>query len=198
MDRRLSIGVGAAVLLVAVLFVWRANTKRSSDAARAASTAVADASVTASFDAGLGSLDPTALATTGAAQADASAILGADSVAGTRLPDGSPVPPLPEKSPKTVKFGVVLVTYAGAQGAPPTARPKREALELAKKLAVDAKTDFKGAVVRGDTGSLDDLGRVPRNVLEPAPEYVLFTMPAGGVSEPIDTPRGFWIVKRLE
>jgi parvulin-like peptidyl-prolyl isomerase len=197
MDRRLSIGVGAAVLLVAALFVWRMNTKRSSDATRGASAAVADASVTASFDAGLGSLDPTSLGSP-SGLADAAAILGSDSVAGTRLPDGSPVPPLPEKSPKSVKFGVVLVTYAGAQGAPPTARPKREALELAKKLAIDAKTDFKGAVVRGDSGSLDDLGRVPRNVLEPAPEYVLFTMAAGGVSEPIDTPRGFWIVKRLE
>jgi hypothetical protein len=117
---------------------------------------------------------------------------------GTRLPDGNVVPPLPDKTPKSVRFGVVLVNYAGAQGAASNARSKREALELAQKLAADAKADFKAAVVRGDSGSIDDIGRVPRGVLEPAPEYVLFTMATGSVSEPIDTPRGFWIVKRLE
>ena len=52
--------------------------------------------------------------------------------------------------------------------------------------------------MRGDSGSIEDLGRVPRGVLEPAPEYVLFTMPAGAVSDPVDTPRGYWIVKRID
>ena len=44
----------------------------------------------------------------------------------------------------------------------------------------------------------DDVGRVKLGVLEPAPEYVLFTLGIDGVGGPVDTPRGYWIVKRLE
>ena len=90
------------------------------------------------------------------------------------------------------------MTFAGAQGAPPGARPKKDALELATKLASDAKTDFHAAVIRGDSGSSDDIGRIPRGVLEPAVEYTLFTLPSGAVSDPIETPRGYWIAKRTE
>ncbi len=121
-----------------------------------------------------------------------------DSGFGLLLPDGAPVPSLPDKSPRSVRFGVVLVTYAGAQGAPPDARSKNDARALAEKLAAEAKTDFHAAVGHGDPGSSDDLGRIPRGTLELAPEYVLFTLPPGQTSDPIDTPRGFWIVKRTE
>ena len=95
-------------------------------------------------------------------------------------------------------FGVILVTYKGAQGAPPNARSREAALELAKQIAVDAKQDFKAAVGKGDKGSDANMGRMPRGVLEPAPEYVLFSLPKDGVSDPVDTPRGFWIVHRIE
>jgi hypothetical protein len=116
-----------------------------------------------------------------------------------RLADGTPVPPLDRGAPRQVRFGVILVTYGGAEGAPEKgARRKPDALALAAKLADEAKSDFHGAVVRGDTGSSDDVGEVTRGVLEPAPEAVLFTLPAGGVSGVVDTPRGLWIVKRLE
>ncbi|HWL85406.1 MAG TPA: peptidylprolyl isomerase [Polyangiaceae bacterium] len=121
-----------------------------------------------------------------------------DSGFGLLLPDGAAVPALPEKAPRSVRFGVVLVSYAGAEGAPPNARSKKDARELAEKLAAEAKTDFHAAVGHGDTGSADDLGRIPRGTLERAPEYVLFTLAAGQTSDPIDTPRGFWIVKRTE
>jgi len=117
---------------------------------------------------------------------------------GQRMPDGTPVPPLPEGSPKSVRVGVVMVSYAGAQGASATARSKTDAMELATKLAGDAKSDFHGTVRRGDEGSSDDVGRIPRGVLELAVEYSIFTLPVGQVGGPIDTPRGFWIVKRIE
>ena len=41
---------------------------------------------------------------------------------------------------------------------------------------------------------------MPRGMLEPAPEYVLFSLPKDGVSEPVDTPRGFHrqSVKRMD
>ncbi len=117
---------------------------------------------------------------------------------GYRMLDGTAVPSLNEHAPREVTFGVVMLAYAGAEAAPKNARSKPEALELARKLAADAKTDFKGAVQRGDNGSSDNLGTMQRGVLEPAPEYVLFSLPVGGVSDVVDTPRGFWIVRRID
>ena len=126
-----------------------------------------------------------------------------DAGAGGRMPDGTPVPPLPLSVPRQVRFGVVLFSYAGAQpsaaGAsrPPT-RSKADARALSEKVALTATQDFHAAVQQGDGGSTDDVGRVKLGVLEPAPEYVLFTLPVDGVGGPVDTPRGYWIVKRLE
>lgn len=105
---------------------------------------------------------------------------------------------LAETSTRSVKVGVVLVQFAGAQGALPSARPKAAAIELARKLADEAKADFHQAVTHGDSGSADDIGRIGRGILEPQVEGVLFTMAPGQTSEPIETPRGYWVVKRLE
>ena len=115
---------------------------------------------------------------------------------GLTLPNGQPAPQLPASAPKAVAFGAVLVEYAGAEGAAPGARSRQEALTLANKLAAQAKTDFKGAVSQGDKGSGDDFGAMPRNVLEPAPEFVLFSLKTGEVSDPVDSPRGFYVFKR--
>jgi hypothetical protein len=121
---------------------------------------------------------------------------------GSVLLDGSPVPSLPFTVPRVVRFGVALVSYAGAQpsagGGRPAARSRGEALALANKLLATAKDDFHAAVQQGDAGSADDLGTIKLGLLEPAPEYVLFTLPVGGVGGPVDTPRGYWVVKRLE
>jgi hypothetical protein len=125
-----------------------------------------------------------------------------DGGVGATLFDGSPVPPLPMSTPRQVRFGVVLVSYAGAQPSPASSRvstrSKTDARTLAEKLLATAQQDFHGAVQQGDAGSSDDVGRVKLGILEAAPEYVLFTLPIDGVGGPIDTPRGFWIVKRLE
>ncbi len=121
-----------------------------------------------------------------------------DGGVGFVMPDGTPVPPLPPTAPRLVRFGVVLVAYAGAEDAPRSARPKPDALELAQKLAAQAKADFHAAVRRGDEGSSDDVGTMKRGYLEPAAEYMLFTLPPSGVSDPVDTPRGYWVVKRIE
>jgi hypothetical protein len=125
-----------------------------------------------------------------------------DGGAGATLLDGVPVPPLPLNVAREVRFGVVLVSYAGAQvnttAGPPPVRPRAEARALAEKLAVTAQQDFHAAVQQGDSGSTDDLGHVKLGILEPAPEYVLFTLPVDGIGGPVETPRGFWIVKRLE
>ncbi len=125
-----------------------------------------------------------------------------DGGTGSTMPDGSPVPPLPSGIPHQIRFGVVLVSYAGAQpsvgGGRPSTRSREEAKALATKLLGTADQDFHAAVQQGDSGSSDDVGRVRLGILEPAPEYVLFTLAVAGVAGPVDTPRGYWIVKRLE
>jgi hypothetical protein len=107
------------------------------------------------------------------------------------------IPPTPGSS-RQVRVGIVLVQYDGAQGAGPKARSKKDAQIIAQKLADEARADFRDAVQHGDTGSSDDIGHIQRGVLDAPTESVLFALPVGGVSDVIDTPRGFWIAKRIE
>jgi hypothetical protein len=168
-----------------------------------------DGSATASSVAGPSSAGAASTTTAGSSSAGASSAAreGAppagsaeadESDAGNLLPNGQVAPPLAADAPKTVVFGVIVVTFEGAQGAPATARSRPEAEKLAKELATLAKTDFKAALAKGDKESLENAGRMPRGMLEAAPEYVLFSLPKGEVSEPVETPRGFWILRRIE
>jgi hypothetical protein len=117
--------------------------------------------------------------------------------------DGGPLEPTTTASntvgtQKAVHVGIVLVTFNGAQGASEKARTKTSAQELAQKLLFEAKTDFHAAVSHGDPGSSDDVGRIQRGVLEASTESLLFALPAGSVSEVVETPRGFWIARRID
>ncbi len=106
---------------------------------------------------------------------------------------------LPPGAPTSVGFGVILFTYQGAQLAPPGARSKDAALQAAKAVIEDAKKDFTEAVKKGDKGSAADVGHIQRGVLEPDIETVLFGLEKGAVHpEPLDTPRGYWVVKRTD
>lgn len=105
---------------------------------------------------------------------------------------------LPSGAPRAVKIGIVLVQWQGAEGAATSTRPKAEALARARDLAREAKGDFRRAVTQGDPGSAEDIGRIPRGTLEPRTETVLFSLAPGDVSDVIETPRGYWIVKRIE
>jgi hypothetical protein len=114
-----------------------------------------------------------------------------------RLPDGGVIPELSATAPKTVGFGVILFSYKGAQFAPSDAPSKEQAEAKARAMLGAAKQDFAEAVKKGDRGSTADAGRIPRGVLEPYLEYVLFTLEKATVHpEPVDTPRGYWIVRR--
>jgi len=113
------------------------------------------------------------------------------------FPDGGKVPDLPNSAPQELSFGVVQFTYQGAQFAGSDARSKDAARQKAEATLELAKHDFAAAVGKGDRGSTADAGRIPRGVLEPPVEYVLFTLDKKTVyASVIDTPRGFWIVRR--
>jgi hypothetical protein len=115
------------------------------------------------------------------------------------FPDGGKVPELPASAPARIGFGAVIFAYQGAQGAPHDARTKEEAKKKAAETIELAQKDFAAAVVKGDKGSTTDAGRLPRGVIEPPIEYVLFMLEKGKVHpEPIDTPRGYWVVRRNE
>lgn len=121
------------------------------------------------------------------------------------LPDGRPVPELPKGAPRSVKFGVVLFEYDGVQAPPgqPSSSSRLRSKDAARTLAEQtlelARSDFSKAVERGDRGSAANAGSMPRGVLEPSVEYLLFTLEKGSVyPEPIDTPRGYWIVRRIQ
>ena len=117
----------------------------------------------------------------------------------SRLPDGGVIPELSATAPKTVGFGVILFSYKGAQFAPSDAPSKEQAEAKARALLGAAKQDFVEAVKKGDRGSTADAGRIPRGVLEPYLEFVLFSLEKATVhAEPVDTPRGYWIVRRNE
>ncbi|MFO0552917.1 MAG: hypothetical protein U0271_31305 [Polyangiaceae bacterium] len=117
--------------------------------------------------------------------------------AGATLPDGTPVPALAATAPKQVSFGVVLVQYAGAQGATRGARSRDDALKLASEITTAARENFAQAAIRGDV-YIENAGSIQRDVLERLPEYVLFSLAVGDVSEPVDSPKGFYIFKRLQ
>jgi len=111
--------------------------------------------------------------------------------------DGGKVPELPNSAPQQLSFGVVQFTYQGAQFAGSDARTKDASRQKAEATLELAKHDFAAAVGKGDRGSTADAGRIPRGVLEPPIEYVLFTLDKRTVYPTvIDTPRGFWIVRR--
>jgi hypothetical protein len=207
MERWATTLLGLAVVLLAVWVVAhnfhpptpighdpnaRALADAGADEARAPMFALADAGTTGD-DAG-----PLLLSDLVAAETDRRQ----DAGIGVAMPDGTPVPTLSFTAPREVRFGVVLVSYTGAQpsagGGKPAARSRSDAKVLAAKLLATAQQDFHSAVQQGDAGSSDDVGRVKRGVLEPAPEYVLFNLDVNAVGGPVDTPRGYWIVKRLE
>jgi parvulin-like peptidyl-prolyl isomerase len=109
------------------------------------------------------------------------------------------VPELPASAPARVGFGAVIFTYRGAQNAPSDARSKEEAQKKAIETIELAQKDFAAAVAKGDKGSTTDAGRLPRGVIEPPVEYVLFSLEKGKVHpEPVDTPKGYWVVRRNE
>ena len=96
----------------------------------------------------------------------------------------------------------VLVPYAGANGAEPSVtRTKEEALERARSLKkrLDAGENF-AALARANSESLSaknggSLGAITRNDLVPAFADAAFALQQGQISDVVETPFGFHIIK---
>lgn len=189
MQKTTSALLGAFVVIATVIVIWRAGPRRDGAVVvPPVSSVVAlpdDPPASSALEAPLRALEEQALRPVPGGRP------------GTVLLDGTVPGALPAESPREVRFGVVLITYRGAERAPSNARSKEDALKLAGALAAIGKSDFKAAVEKGDDGSAESLGWMQRGVLEPAPNYVLFMLPPGEVSEPVDTPTGFWVMKNL-
>jgi hypothetical protein len=181
------LGLGFLAALTGVILVLHDGPKAAPTKAKPVASAVASAKPAAS------------------ASASASVDAGPPDDSGTApftegfetFPDGGKVPELPNSAPQQLSFGVVQFTYQGAQFAGSDARSKELSRQKAEATLELAKHDFAAAVAKGDRGSTADAGRIPRGVLEPPIEYVLFTLDKKTVyPSVIDTPRGFWIVRR--
>ncbi|HEU4538986.1 MAG TPA: peptidylprolyl isomerase [Polyangiaceae bacterium] len=176
--RRLSVALGGALVVACSLLVWRGGARRPPGQAAllAASGAAPLPPLASSF-------------------VLAPVVPPAPTLEGPRLPRAQALPPT---APRRIRFGVVLVQYRGVQLAPDAERSRAEAFALAERLAAVGRVDFARAVQQGDDGSTVDAGRIDRGILEPGLEYELFSLERGAVSQPIDTPRGFWVVRRIE
>jgi hypothetical protein len=191
MQRTTSITVGllfvAAIAAVVLLLRPKRQPELTPQTAKAAASQPAPAAPSASASAAAPVLEPT------------TAEPGDITEGFETFPDGGQVPELPASAPQRAGFGAVIFTYQGAQGAPRDARTKEQARKKAEETIELAQKDFAAAVQRGDHGSTTDAGRVPRGVIEPPIEYRLFTLEKGKVHpEPIDTPRGYWVLRRNE
>jgi hypothetical protein len=186
MQRNTAIALGLLVALgLALIFTMGHRAKPATTPSPAASASVHAVIATASASA---SASP-------APSPESPEAMGNDSF--DTLPDGRKVPELPASAPKQVGFGVVVVAYQGAQAAGKDARSKADAKTKAEALLMEARHDFAAAVAKGDAGSTSDAGHVPRDVLEPVIEYQIFSLKKGDVAaDIIDTPRGYWIVRR--
>jgi PPIC-type PPIASE domain len=196
MERQRTIGLGALfVIVVAVAAIWaRIPHPPAPEAAATAAPAASSAATVAAP-----APTPSAVATLEAAVENALTPEEATSEGFDLLPDGRRAPHVPDSAPQQVTFGVVVFAYQGSQFAPPNARTKDEAKQKALAAAAEAKHDFAAAVARGDHGSTSNAGRMPRGILEGAAEYVLFSLAKGEVAaEPVDTPRGYWILRRID
>jgi hypothetical protein len=194
MDRQRTIGLAALfLLLVAVAVAWTHIPRGEPVAAAPSATVSTPAASVASA--------PTPSASA-AASDDAAGALPSEEAGAEGfdiLPDGRKAPSLPDSAPQEVTFGVIVFGYQGAQFAAPSARTKEQAKQKALAALAEAKHDFSAAVAKGDHGSTSNAGRMPRGMLEGAAEYVLFTLAKGEVaSEPVDTPRGYWVVRRID
>lgn len=194
MQRTTSVTVGLLfVAAIGAVAVYGLRPKRTPEPTPTAKPSAAASSSASAAPSSSGAVPPLA------GEGEARATDGVVTEGFETFPDGGKVPELPASAPARVGFGAAIFTYQGSQGAARDARSKEDARKRAAETIELAQKDFAAAVAKGDQGSTTDAGRVPRGVLEPPIEYYLFSLEKGKVHpEPIDTPRGYWVLRRNE
>ncbi|HTQ41293.1 MAG TPA: peptidylprolyl isomerase [Polyangiaceae bacterium] len=125
----------------------------------------------------------------------------APAVVASATASAAPAPP-----PDAIIAQHVLVAYRGAKRAPKgVTRSKADAkARAAEALAkIRAGTPFEDVVKEysDDTGSVDrmgSLGKFTRDAMDPAFAAAAFALAVGQVSDPVETPFGFHIIKRTQ
>jgi len=98
----------------------------------------------------------------------------------------------------------ILIAYKGAKRAAPTVtRSKEEALKMAKNLSAEARkaaADFSEIAKKNSDGPSGpkggSLGVWPKGMMVPEFDKAIEGMKIGDVSEPVETPFGFHVIKR--
>lgn len=115
--------------------------------------------------------------------------------------------PAVEAPPTVVGAAHILVAYKGALGAAKTvsrtkADAKKRAEEAREKLVAHQGT-FEELVIKYSDDDLSrpaggKIGNFERNVFPPAFTDAAFGMVVGGISEVVETPRGFHVILRTK
>jgi NIMA-interacting peptidyl-prolyl cis-trans isomerase 1 len=125
----------------------------------------------------------------------------------TATPTGTATPTaLSDAPPETIIAQHILVIYKGAKRAPKgVTRSKQEAKARAQeaRAKVLSGTPFEDVVkaYSDDAGSADrmgSLGKFKRDAMDPAFGAAAFALKVGEVSDIVETPFGFHIIKRTQ
>ncbi len=112
----------------------------------------------------------------------------------------------PTAPPDAIIAQHVLVTYKGAKRAPKSvtrskADAKARAAEALAKIRGGAPFEDVVKEYSDDTGSIDrmgSLGKFRRDDMDPAFSAAAFALGVGQVSDPVETPFGFHVIKRTQ
>jgi peptidyl-prolyl cis-trans isomerase NIMA-interacting 1 len=127
--------------------------------------------------------------------------------AGPTATGADPSAPAADAPPTVVGAAHILVEYKGALGAAKTvtrskADAKKRADEAREKVVAHQGT-FEELVAKYSDDELSKpaggkIGNFERNVFPPAFTDAAFGMALGGISEVVETPRGFHIITRIK
>ena len=111
----------------------------------------------------------------------------------------------PIGGPAQISARHILIAFRGAKRAAESiTRTREQALELAKKVAADARSgkdwdelwEENSNEPAGQRGG--DLGTFGRGQMVPSFEQAAFRLQVGAISDPIETPYGFHVIERTK
>jgi peptidyl-prolyl cis-trans isomerase NIMA-interacting 1 len=138
--------------------------------------------------------------------ASAAGPMAAPSAIPSSAPSASAAPSAAATAPDTIIAQHVLVIYKGAKRAPKTitrSKPdaKARAAEALAKIQAGAAFEDIVKAYSDDAGSVDrlgSLGKFHRDDMEPAFSAAAFALQPGQVSDVVETPFGFHVIKRTQ